>query len=106
VPGVGGARGYDGGKQVKGRKRHVLVDTEGRLLTVSVHAANIMDRDGVKLLLSLDIRSQFPRLQLVCLASGYNGKGKGKAWIEQTAGWSAQIVAPRRCPRRSGCFDE
>lgn len=49
--GVGGVRGYDGGKQVKGRKRHLLVDTEGLVLTVSVHPANSMDRDGVKLLL-------------------------------------------------------
>src|ERR671936_731995 len=40
---AGGARGFDGGKQVKGRKRQVVVDTEGNLLTVVVHAANIQD---------------------------------------------------------------
>src|SRR5215211_8022475 len=46
--GVGGAeRGYDGGKQVKGRKRHVLVDTEGFLLKAKVHSARIFDRDGI-----------------------------------------------------------
>ena len=43
---VGGVRGYDSGKQVKGRKRHILVDTEGLLLAVAVHPAGIMDRDG------------------------------------------------------------
>lgn len=97
--GVGGVRGYDGGqqgKQVKGRKRHVLVDTEGLVLCATVHPANVMDRDGVKLLLPPDtIRTQFPRLQHVWLDAGYNGKGKGKDWIEQTFGWSAESVAQR-----------
>src|SRR5919107_4571009 len=47
--GVGGQeRGYDGGKQIKGRKRHILVDTEGFLLKAKVHAANVFDRDGIK----------------------------------------------------------
>ncbi len=43
---VGGARGYDGAKKLVGRKRHILVDTEGLLLAVNVHPANVMDRDG------------------------------------------------------------
>jgi putative transposase len=90
--GVGGLRGYDGGKQVKGRKRHLLVDTEGLVLRAVVHQASIMDRDGVKLVLHGDVRSQFPRLRHVWLDAAYNGKGKGKDWIEQTLGWTAQIV--------------
>ena len=45
---AGGERGFDGGKQVDGRKRQMVVDTEGNLLTVLVHAANIQDRDGVQ----------------------------------------------------------
>ena len=90
--GVGGLRGYDGGKQVKGRKRHLLVDTEGLVLRAVVHPANIMDRDGVKLVLREGVRTQFPRLQHVWLDAAYNGKGKGKDWIEQTLGWTAQIV--------------
>ena len=50
--GVGGeARGYDGGKKVKGRKRQLLVDTEGLVLKVKVHSAKVPDQDGVKLLL-------------------------------------------------------
>ena len=93
--GVGGVRGYDGGKQVKGRKRPLLVDTESLVLTVSVHPANIMDRDGVKLLLADPVPTQFPRLHHVWLDAGYNGTGKGKDWIEQTFGWSAQIVQHR-----------
>ncbi|HEU5348708.1 MAG TPA: transposase, partial [Ktedonobacterales bacterium] len=46
---VGGERGYDGAKKLVGRKRHILVDTEGLLLAVNVHPANVMDRDGIKL---------------------------------------------------------
>jgi putative transposase len=49
--GVGGERGYDGGKKVKGRKRHLLVDTQGLVLRAKVHAANIMDWDGIKMFL-------------------------------------------------------
>jgi putative transposase len=97
--GVGGERGCDGGKQVKGRKRHLLVGTEGFVLRAMVHPANIMDRDGVKLLLlSGAIGTHFPRLRHVWLDAGYNGTGKGEDWIEQTLGWSAQIAAhsPRR----------
>ena len=46
-----GVRGYDAAKKVKGRKRHILVDTVGLLLIVIVHTANIQDRDGAKLVL-------------------------------------------------------
>lgn len=80
--GVGGVKGYDGGKQVKGRKRHLLVDTQGLLLKAKVHTANIMDRDGIKLLLE-GAKDAFPRLQHVWLDGGYNGKNKGKDWVEK-----------------------
>jgi putative transposase len=49
--GVGGERGYDGGKKVKGRKRHLLVDTEGLVLKAKVHVANVVDQEGIKVLL-------------------------------------------------------
>src|SRR5215217_2533419 len=49
--GVGGEqRGYDGGKKVKGRKRHILVDTEGFVLKAKVHSAKVMDYEGIKTL--------------------------------------------------------
>jgi putative transposase len=48
---VGGVKGYDGGKKVKGRRRHLLVDTQGLLLKTKVQAGNISDREGGKLLL-------------------------------------------------------
>jgi len=50
--GVGGEeRGYDGGKKVKGHKRHLLVDTQGLVLKVKVHGAAVMDCEGIKPLL-------------------------------------------------------
>ena len=49
---AGGERGFDAGKKVNGRKRHIVVDTVGNLLEVVVHAANIQDYDGAKLVLT------------------------------------------------------
>ena len=61
--GVGGEdRGYDGAKKVKGRKRHLLVDTEGFVLKAKVHSAKVMDWDGIKTLLQR-ADMQFPRLK-------------------------------------------
>ncbi len=94
--GVGGARGYDGGKKVNGRKRHLLVDTQGWVLNAVVHPADIIDRDGIKLLLS-DIKDRLPRLGHVWLDAGYNGEDKGKDWVERTLGWTTEIV---RHPRK------
>ena len=48
---IRGERGYDAGKKVTGRKRHIIVDTIGLLLVVMVHSAGIQDRDGAKLLM-------------------------------------------------------
>ncbi len=94
--GVGGGRGYDGGKKSNGHKRHLLVDTQGLVLGVKLHPADIMDRDGVILLLE-PIRNRFPRLSHVWLDGGYKGKGKGKAWIETMLGWTVQLVQhPRK----------
>lgn len=98
--GVGGPRGYDGGKKIKGRKRHLLVDTQGSLLKVKVHPANVMDRDGVELLLPpAPTKEQFPHLSHVWLDGAYKGKDKGKDWIEQQLGWTAQIVQHPPKPR-------
>jgi len=90
--GVGGEeRGYDGAKKVKGRKRHLLVDTQGLILKAKVQAASVMDRDGIKPLLERVGRS-FPRLSHLWLDAGYNGKGKGKDWVEKALGLTAEIV--------------
>jgi transposase len=97
--GVGGERGYDGAKKIKGRKRHLLVDTQGLVLKAAVHTADVMDRDGVTLLLPpAETKAQFSRLSHVWLDAGYNGKDKGQDWIEKELGWTTQIVKPP--PRR------
>ena len=97
--GVGGERGYDGAKKINGRKRHVLVETQGLVLKAKVHTADVMDRDGVMLMLSPDeTKAALPRLSHVWLDAGYNGRDKGHAWIAQTFGWTTQVVKPP--PRR------
>jgi putative transposase len=83
---VGGERGYDGAKKLVGRKRHILVDTEGLLVVVNVHPANIMDRDGIKLGLYEPIRTRVPRMQHLWLDSGYNGRGKSSDRVETVVG--------------------
>jgi putative transposase len=65
--GVGGeARGYERAKQVRGRKRHILVDTEGFVLKVKVHSANVPDQDGIRLLLEQSMRDRLGRASLTC----------------------------------------
>ncbi len=85
----GGPRGYDGGKKLSGRKRHVLVDTTGLVLKVVVHAANIQDRESVPLLLA-PIKGVFPQMTKVWVDQGYTGKGR--EWIEQEMGWEVEVV--------------
>ncbi len=62
----GGVCGYDVGKKIKGRKRHVLTDTNGFLVGVVVHEANIQDRDGAVFVLQ-SIRRFYPFLRHVFL---------------------------------------
>jgi putative transposase len=72
---VGGEqRGYDGGKKVKGRKRHIAVDTLGLLLAVAVTAANVSDGQGACRLLERMAPEKFPRLQAACGDGRYNDK--------------------------------
>jgi len=74
--GVGGeARGYDGGKKVRGRKRHLLVDTEGFVLKAKVHSAKVPDQDGIRLLLEAAC-DRLPRLSRLWVDAGYQGRGK------------------------------
>src|ERR671914_2505598 len=94
--GVGGAqRGYDGGKKVKGRKRHLLVDTEGFVLKAKVHSAKVLDQEGLKPLLE-QAEEQFLRLQHLWLDGAYRGKDKGKGWVEKSLGWTVELVERSR----------
>lgn len=84
-----GTKGYDAGKKVKGTKRHLLVDTIGLLLAVVVHAANIQDREGAKLVLR-QAHARFPTLRLIWADGGY--AGKLIAWVQSVCGWVLAIV--------------
>ncbi|HVF01996.1 MAG TPA: IS5 family transposase [Rubrobacteraceae bacterium] len=96
--GVGGEeRGYDGGKKVEGRKRHLLVDTEGFVLQARVHNAKVMDHEGIKLLLG-HAGQKFPRLSHLWLDGAYRGEDKGKDWVEKVLGWSVELVERPRKP--------
>jgi putative transposase len=66
-------RGYDAGKKVNGRKRHIAVDTIGLLLTVLITAASVQDRDAAKPLL-WNLRKAFPQVKLAWADAGYAGK--------------------------------
>ncbi len=98
--GVGGeARGYDGGKKVRGRKRHLLVDTEGLVLRAKVHSAKVPDQDGIKLLLKT-ARERLPRLSHLWVDAGY--QGRGKEWVEKELGLSVEVVhrTPKPTPEK------
>ena len=88
---VGGERGYDAGKQVKGRKRHILVDTMGNLLKVVVCAANIQDRDGAKLLLKALSAMTTLRLLLIWADGAY--RGALVTWCQQQLQITLEIVS-------------
>ena len=70
-----GERGYDAGQKINGVKRHILVDTLGLLLVVVVHAANIQDRDGAKLVFAKGQKmGPWFRMKRVWADGGYRGK--------------------------------
>lgn len=77
----GGPRGFDGAKKVNGRKRHILTDTQGLLLKVVVHPANIADRDGAMLVLA-GAAEDFPDLGKLWLDMGYRGP-RLREWMGQ-----------------------
>jgi len=72
TPAVTGIRGYDAGKQVKGRKRHLLVDTLGWLMAVVVTAASVQDRDGARQVLS-HLSGSCKKLRLIWVDGAYRG---------------------------------
>lgn len=84
-----GDRGYDAGKKITGRKRHIVVDSLGLLLEVVVHPANIQDRDGAKLVLKR-LRRRFPRIRTIYADGGY--AGKLVTWARRVGDWSLEIV--------------
>ncbi len=85
----GGERGFDGGKQINGRKRHLLVDTTGLLLVVLVTAANVTDAVAAKSVLST-AKERFVRLRHIWADAGY--AGPLVVWAAQSLGWVLEIV--------------
>ena len=79
------------GKRSKDASVNGTVDTQGFVLKAKVHQADITDRDGVILLVD-GVPEQFPRLHHVWLDAGYNGKGKGKDWLETNLKWTVKAV--------------
>jgi putative transposase len=95
---AGGPKGYDGGKKVTGRKRHILVDTLGLLIACVVHTADIQDEDGAKDVMAR-AKARFPRLKLVWADSRYACKRlPERAWL--LFGWVLAVV--RRPPGSRG----
>lgn len=86
----GGPRGYDAGKKIKGRKRHIVTDTEGHLVGLVVHEADVQDRDGAVPVLR-SIRHLYPWLRHLFADGGYAGD-KLRDALRQFGDWSLEIV--------------
>jgi transposase len=69
----GGPRGFDAGKRIKGRKRHIVTDTQGNLLSAIVHPANVQDRDGAPAVVTLACAS-YPTIARLFADGGYAGE--------------------------------
>ncbi len=97
--------GYDAGKKVKGKKRHLLVDTLGLILAVAVHPANVQDRDGALLVLDRHTRQLFPFLETIFADGAYGGRKLRRAmgdavWRIEVVKRSAQAKGFEVIPRR------
>jgi len=86
----GGLCGYDGGKKIKGRKRHIITDTIGFLIGFVIHAADIQDRDGAPFVLN-SIRKTHPWLRHVFADGGFAGP-KLRGALEKIGCWTIEIV--------------
>lgn len=87
---MGGPRGFDAGKKVKGRKRHIVVDTQGLLVGLVVHPADIQDRDGAVTVLA-SIRRLYPWLRHIFADGGYAGSKLTKA-LKKMGKWTIEII--------------
>ncbi|CAH1673109.1 hypothetical protein CHELA40_13806 [Chelatococcus asaccharovorans] len=103
------ARGYDAGKKIVGRKRHIAVDTDGRLLMVNLTTADISDRAGAQAILDA-IRKRWPWVKHLFADAAYN---RSSRWTRPpiSTSWSrssATMIAPRvsRCCRAAGSWSE
>jgi len=86
----GGFSGYDAGKRVKGRKRHIVTDTTGLLVGLEVHSAGIQDRDGAPNVLKA-VGARYPMLRHIFADGGYAGP-KLRDALKAIGRWTVQIV--------------
>src|SRR5580658_94514 len=86
----GGPRGFDAGKKIKGRKRHIVTDTQGNLVGLVVHEASIQDRDGAPCVLA-SIRSLYPWLRYIFADGGYAGEKLRQA-LKRIGEWTITII--------------
>jgi transposase len=86
----GGPRGFDAGKKIKGRKRHIVTDTEGHLVGLQVQTADIQDRDGAVGVLAA-IRTLYPWLRHIFADGGYAGD-KLKDALSELGRWTIEII--------------
>jgi len=84
------ARGFDGGKLIRGRKRHLLVDTLGLMHGLLVHSAGVQDRAGGRLLLE-QCRGRMPRRRRIWADGAY--RGRLVRWARRAAKWVLEIVS-------------
>ncbi|MDD7804616.1 MAG: IS5 family transposase [Endozoicomonas sp. (ex Botrylloides leachii)] len=85
-------RGYDGGKKIKGRKRHILVDTIGLIMVVVVTSSAVQDRDGAKILLR-KLSGSCKKLRLIWVDGGYRGALPN--WVRERFKFALSVVLCR-----------
>jgi transposase len=86
--------GFDGGKWIKGRKRHIGTDTLGLLHGLAVTEANLGDREGAKLVVEQVLGRRNPRLVRLLVDQGYAGPDLA-AWVLAVSGWTLEVVCKR-----------
>jgi transposase len=86
----GGPRGFDAGKKIKGRKRHIVTDTEGAMVGLVVHPADIQDRDGAPMVLA-SIRSLYPWMRHIFADAGYAGN-KLRTALASLGDWTIEVI--------------
>ncbi len=100
TPDQAGERGYDAGKKIKGRKRHVAVDSLGLILCLMITTAAVQDRDAAKSLIK-GLVEMFGRLQIIWADGGYSGKLVN--WVKQLRPFGKlRLEIVRRCDRAKG----
>ncbi len=89
---MGGDKGYDGGKKIKGRKRHIVVDTLGLLLAVAVTAANLDDGTHAPQVLSKLAAEHYPRLKVILADNKYHNQTLDQWLASQGVPYTIEVV--------------